>query len=139
MRSSVFTDLELGSDGRPLHEPEINIFPTDSHESDKTAKKLLTSLQHEMKSRFQDRSLLLQDLKELGMVVDLSHDERYVSLSFEDVRRLVTTMRMTELILNERAQTRRKAKIAKIKTHLDAERCPNVTTTVIYCALAMIR
>ncbi len=39
--SSVSTELELGSDGRPLHEPEGNIFPTNSHESDKTAKKTL--------------------------------------------------------------------------------------------------
>jgi hypothetical protein len=44
--SSVSTELELGSDGQPLHEPEGKIFPTDSHESDKTAKKLLTGLQH---------------------------------------------------------------------------------------------
>ncbi len=57
------------------------------------------------------------------MVGDFSHDERYVSLPFEDVHRLVTTMRMTELVLNERVQTRRKAKIAQIKTQLDAEHC----------------
>jgi hypothetical protein len=57
-----------------------------------------------MNSRFQDRSLLLQDLEELGMVGDFSQDYNYVSLPFEDVHRLVTTMRMTELILNERVQ-----------------------------------
>ncbi len=67
-------------------------------ELDTTAKKLLTGLQHEMNSRFQDRSLLLQDLQELGMVGDFSHDESYISLPFEDVHRLVTTMRMAELI-----------------------------------------
>jgi hypothetical protein len=39
--SSVTTELEFGSDGRPLHEPEGNIFPTNSHESDKIAKKTL--------------------------------------------------------------------------------------------------
>ena len=100
--SNVSTAPELGSDGRPLLEPAGSIFPTDSHESDATAKKLLTGLQHEMNSRFQDHSLLLQDLQELGMVGDFSHDELYVSLSFEDVHRLVTTMRMAELILNER-------------------------------------
>ncbi len=119
--SSVSTELELGSDGRPLQEPEGNIFPTDSHESDRSAKNLLTGLQQEMNSRFQDRSLLLQDLQELGMVGDFSQDERYISLPFEDVHRLVSTMRMAELILNARVQTRRKAKIAKIKTQLDAE------------------
>ena len=40
--SSASTELGLGSDGRPLHEPEGSIFPTNSHESDKIAKKLLT-------------------------------------------------------------------------------------------------
>jgi hypothetical protein len=124
--SSVSTGPELGSDGRPLLEPAGSIFPTDSHESDKTAKKLLTSLQLEMSSRFHNSSLLLDDLKELGIVGDLSQDERYVSLPFEDVHRLVTTMRMAELILNERVQTRRKAKTAKIKTQLDAKNCPNM-------------
>ena len=113
--SSASTELGLGSDGRPLREPEGSIFPTDSHESDATAKKLLTGLQREMSSRFQDRTLLLQDLEELGMVGDFSEDYNYISLPFEDVHRLVTTMRMAELILNERVQTRRKAKLAKIK------------------------
>ena len=92
--SSASPELALGSDGRPLHEPEGSIFPTDSHESDANAKKLLTGLQHEMNSRFQERSLLLQDLEELGMVGDFSHDYRYISLPFEDVHRLVTTMRI---------------------------------------------
>ncbi len=125
--SSASTELGLGSDGRPLREPEGGIFPTGSHELDTTAKSFLTGLQHEMNSRFQDRSLLLQDLQELGMVVDLSQDERYVSLPFEDVHRLVTTMRMAELILNERVQTRRKAKMAKIMSQLDAEHYPNMS------------
>ena len=39
--SSGSTKLGLGSDGRPLHEPEGSISPTNSHESDKTAKKTL--------------------------------------------------------------------------------------------------
>ena len=60
--SSASTELGLGSDGRPLREPEGGIFPTGSHELDKTAKKLLTGLLREMSSRFQDRSLLLEDL-----------------------------------------------------------------------------
>jgi hypothetical protein len=110
-----------------LREPEGSIFPTDSHESDATAKKLLTSLEREMDSRFQDPSQLLDDLKELGMVGDFSHDFRYVSLPFEDVHRLVTTMRMAEIILNERVQNNRKVKIAQIKAQLDAEHCPDMT------------
>jgi hypothetical protein len=129
--SSASTELGLGSDGRPLREPEGGIFPTGSHELDTTAKKLLMGLEHEMNSRFQDRSLLLQDLQELGMVGDLSQDERHVSLPFEDVHRLVTTMRMAELILNERVQTRRKAKMAKIKSQLDAEHCPNMSALLV--------
>ena len=116
--SSASPELVFGSDGRPLREPEGNIFPTDSHESDKIAKKLLTGLEREMNSRIQDPSQLLEDLKELGMVGDFSHDERYVSLPFEDVHRLVTTMRMAELILNERVQTRRKAKSPKSRLNL---------------------
>ncbi len=85
--SSASTELELGSDGRPLHEPEGSIFPTNSHESDKTAKKLLTGLQREMTSRFQDRPLLLfEDLKGLEMAGDLSDDGQHLT-SHNDVRR----------------------------------------------------
>jgi hypothetical protein len=92
--SSFSAELELGSDGRPLREPEGNIFPTDSHESDKNAKKLLTGLQREMTSRFQDHSLLLKDLNELGMAGELSDDSQHLTIAFEDVHRLVTTMRV---------------------------------------------
>jgi hypothetical protein len=48
-------------------------------------------------------------------------------MAFEDVHRLVTTMRMAEVILNERVQTRRKAKMTQIKSQLDAEHCPNMS------------
>ncbi len=129
--SSASTELEFGSDGRPLHEPEGSIFPTNSHESDKTVKKLLTGLHREANSRFQDRSLLLEDLKGLGMAGDLSDDGQFVTMSFEDVHRLVTTMRMAEIILNERVQNNRKVKIAQIKTQLDAEHCPPDMTTLL--------
>ncbi len=37
--SSASAELGFGSDGRPLCEPDGSIFPTDSHESDKIAKK----------------------------------------------------------------------------------------------------
>ncbi len=84
-----------------------------------------------MHSRFQDRTLLLQDLKELGMFGDFSEDDNYISLPFEDVHRLVMTMRMAELILNERVQTRRKAKMAKIMAQLDAEHCPNMSALLV--------
>jgi hypothetical protein len=49
--SSVSIELEFGSDGQPLHEPEGNILPTNFHESDKTAKKLLAGLQRPPGSR----------------------------------------------------------------------------------------
>ncbi len=84
--SSTSTELEFGSDGRPLYEREGSIFPTNSHESDKIAKKLLTGLHREANSRLQDRSLLLEDLKGLGMAGDLSDDSQYVTMPFEDVR-----------------------------------------------------
>ncbi len=115
MGSSASTEHEFGSDGRPLHEPEGSIFLTNSHESDKTVKKLLTGLHREANSRFQDRSLLLEDLKDrsllledlkgLGMAGDFSDDSQFVTMPFEDVHRLVTTMRIAEIILNERAIT----------------------------------
>jgi hypothetical protein len=54
-----------------------------------------------MSSRLQDRSLLLEDLKGLGMAGDLSDDGQHLTMAFEDVHRLVTTMRMAEVILNE--------------------------------------
>jgi hypothetical protein len=129
--SSASTELGLGSDGRPLHEPEGSIFPTNSHESDKIAKKLLTGLHREASSSFQDRSLLLQDLEGLGMAGDLYDDSQYVTMPFEDVHRLVTTIRMAEIILNERVQNNRKAKIAQIKTQLDAEHCPNMSALLV--------
>jgi hypothetical protein len=84
-------------------------------------------LQREMTSRFQNRSLLLEDLKGLGMYGDLSDDGQHLTMAFEDVHRLVTTMWMAEVILNERSQNSRKAKIAQIKTQLDAEHCPNIS------------
>ncbi len=65
------------------------------------------------------------------MAGDLSDDCQYLTLPFEDVYRLVTTMRMAELILNERVQNSRKAKLARIKTQLDAERCPNMPALLV--------
>ncbi len=104
MGSSVSTEHLFGSDGQPLHESAGNIFPTDSYETDKNAKQLLTSLQREMYSRFQNPPLLLEDLRELGMAGELSNDNQHLTMAFEDVHRLVTAMRMTEVILNERVQ-----------------------------------
>jgi hypothetical protein len=52
-------------------------------------------------------------------------------MAFEDVHGLVTTMRMAEVILNERVQTCRKAEIARIKTQLDAEHCPDMSALLV--------
>ncbi len=76
----------------------------------------MTGLQREMTSRFQDRPFLLEDLKGLGMAGDLSDDAQHLTMTFEDVHRLVTTTRMGEVIVNERVQNSRKAKIAQINT-----------------------
>ncbi len=116
--SSASTELEFGSDGRPLHEPEGSIFPTNSHESDKTVKRLLTGLHREANSRFQGRSLLLEDLKGLGMAGDLSDDSQFVTMPFEDVHRLVTTMRMAEIIRTKEFRTTERLKLRKSRPNL---------------------
>jgi hypothetical protein len=116
--SSASTELGFGSDGRPLYDPEGSIFPTNSHESDKIAKNILTGLEREINSRIQDPSPLLEDLKGLGMAGNLSNDGRYLTLPFEDVHRLVTTTRMAEVILNERVQNSRKAKLLRSRLNL---------------------
>jgi hypothetical protein len=69
----------------------------------------------QQKSRVQNPSLLIDDLRELGMYGELSDDNFYINMPFEDVHRLVTTMRMAELILNDRVQANRKEKMAEIK------------------------
>ncbi len=83
-----------------------------------------TTLHSDRESRIQNHSLIINDLKELGMFGEISEDHAYVSMSFEDVHRLVTTMRMANVILNEPVQVRRRAKIDEIKDQLDAENCP---------------
>ncbi len=60
------------------------------------------------------------------MYGELSDDNCHINMPFEGVHRLVTTMRMAELILNDRVQTSRKEKMAEMKTQLNAEHCPNM-------------
>ncbi len=84
-------------------------------------------MHREANSRIQNHALLLEDLKGLGMAGGLSDDSQFVTMQFEDVHRLVTTMRMAEIILHERVQNNRKVKIAQIKAQLDAEHCPDMT------------
>jgi hypothetical protein len=50
--------------------------------------------------RVLNRSLLVDDLKELGMLVgELSEDNSYINMPFEDAHRLGTTMKMAKVIL----------------------------------------
>jgi hypothetical protein len=114
----------IGSDGQPLREPEGPYFPAGSHETDENAKKFLTKLSRDSKKRIENPPLLLDDLKGLGMYGELSEDQCHITMPFEDVHRLSTTMRMTEIILNERIQNKRKAtKLELLKAQLNASNC----------------
>ena len=61
----------VGSDGRPLLEPKGSYFPNNSHETDKNASKFLTKTSRDSDRRTEDPSLLLQDLRDLGMCQNL--------------------------------------------------------------------
>ena len=114
-------EQQVGPDGRHLFEPTGRVFPTDTQETDDRAKKVLADLLREQKSRLQNSSLLVDDLRELGMYGELSDDNNYINMPFEDVHRLVMTMKMAELILNDRVQNNRREKLAKIKAQFDAD------------------
>ena len=117
----------MGSDKRPLHEPKGSYFPTDSLETDENARKVRTNLFWNSEKRFQNPPLLLDDLKELGMCGDLSEDHGFVTLSFKDAQRLVTHMRMSEIILNERIQNKSKVKLENLKSQINASNGTNVS------------
>jgi hypothetical protein len=57
------------------------------------------------------------------MYGELSEDQSLVTMPFENVYRLTTTMRMEEVILNERIQNKRKAKLELLKAQLNASSC----------------
>ena len=67
-------EQQVGPDGRYLFEPTGRVFPTDIQETDDRAKKVLADLLREQKSRLQNPSLLVDDLKELGMYGELSEN-----------------------------------------------------------------
>jgi hypothetical protein len=104
-RESSSEERTVEPDGRYLFNRTGTAFPADTHETDARAKKVLADLQREQQSRLQNPSLLVDDLKELGMYGELSDDNNYINMPFEDVHRLVMTMRMAELILNDRVQS----------------------------------
>jgi hypothetical protein len=129
-RETSSEERPVGPDGRYLFNLTGTVFPTDTYETDARAKKVLTDLQREQQSRLQNPSLLVDDLKELGMYGELSDDNNYINMPFEDVHRLVMTMRMAELILNDRIQSKRKDKMAQIKAQLDAD-CGHNTAALL--------
>jgi hypothetical protein len=94
----VPTVTAMGSDGRPLLDPKGAYFPDDSHETDENARKLLSRLSCDSEKKFQNTFLLLKDLRGLGMYGELSEDQSLVTMPFKDIHRLVTTMRMAEII-----------------------------------------
>ena len=128
MQSSSVEGSDLSHDQRNAGAVEqISPFlPADSSQMDSRANKVIDDLGRYQNSRVRHPSLLLEDLKELGMAGELSEDNKFATTSFEDLHRLVTTMKMAELILNETVQSERKAKIDQIKVQLDAEHCPNM-------------
>ncbi len=116
----------FGSDQRPLRETTGKLLPGDSHETDQNAENCLAKITRDSKKRKENPPLLLDDLRELGMYGELSEDQRHITMPFEDVHRLVTTMRMTEVILNERIQTKRKAQLEFLTSQLNASECNNM-------------
>ena len=93
--SSVLTDKaeeivpdasSFGSDQRPLRDPPGTLLPDDSHETDERAKKFLAKFSSDSNKRNQNPSLLLDDLRELGMFGELSEDQSHITMPFEDAR-----------------------------------------------------
>jgi hypothetical protein len=109
----------------------VPLMPPNCEETDDHSRKILDNLQRGRETRIQNHSLIIDDLKELGMFGELSEDHDYVTMPFEDVHRLVTTMRMANVILNERVQARRQAKLNEIKEQLDAKHCPNMQALLV--------
>ena len=128
----IFSDgAAVGSDGRPLLDTKGSYFPGNSHEADKNASKFLIQTSRDSDKRTENPSLLLEDLRGLGMYGELSEDQGHVTMPFKDVHRLVTTMRMAEVILNERIQNVRKAKLELLTAQLDASDCENTSALLV--------
>ena len=65
------------------------------------------------------------------MYGELSEDQSHVTMPFEDVHRLVTTVRLTEVILSERIQNKRRAKEEFLKAQLNASECNNMQALLV--------
>jgi hypothetical protein len=111
-QSSSFENMERSQDlsddrsedqgNQPARSGRDEIFvplvPPNCQETDDSAQKILNNLQRDRESRIQNHSLIIDDLKELGMFGELSEDHDYINMPFEDVHRLVTTMKMANVI-----------------------------------------
>ena len=122
----IAPDISAFGSDRPLRETPGSLLPNDSEETDQSAKDFFAKITRDPDKRNQNPPLLLDDLRELEMYGELSEDQRHITMPFEDVHRLVTTMRTTEVILNERTQNKRKVKLEILKAQLDASNCNNV-------------
>ncbi len=125
MQSSAIEDS-----GQPLDQRNAFLVEQaksrDSAELNAHARKVLNDLERHRTLRTQNPSLILDDLKELGMIGELSEDNKFINMSFEDVHRLVTTMKMAELIFNDQVHFDRREKIKHIASQLDVEHCPDM-------------
>ncbi len=81
----VLRNIQLGQMVDTWFEPTGLYFPTNTHETDDRAKRVLAELQRKQKSRVQNSSLLIDDLKELGMYGELSDDNCHINMPFEHV------------------------------------------------------
>jgi hypothetical protein len=112
----------------------VPLLPPNCQETDDHAQKILDNLQRGRETRIQNHSLIIDDLKELGMFGELSGDHDYVTMPFEGVHRLVTTMRMANVILNEGVQARRRAKLQTERNQRSTRRkenCPNIPALLV--------
>jgi hypothetical protein len=128
MHSSSVEDLDLSRKQQQAEAAEDLLPLANPSERISRANRVLDDLGRYRNSRIHHHSLLLDDLQELGMVGELSENNKFVTTSFEDIHRLVKTMKMAELILNDTVQSDRKEKIEQIRLQLGAEHCPNVKT-----------
>ncbi len=85
-RGASSEEDQVGQDGRYLFNLKGPVFPSDTYETDDRAKKVLADLQREQKFRVQSPSLLVDDLKELGMY--------YLTLT------LTLTLTFTQILTN---------------------------------------
>ena len=90
MQSSLVEKSDLS---RNQHNAEAgkqidSSFPADYSDTNSRIKEVLKELGRYQDSRTRNPPLLLDDLKELGMVCELTEDQKFGTMSFEDLHRL---------------------------------------------------